>query len=94
MKLLTSFVLTSKNQQRANWLTGSTRFLTDNGADHRWIKGLGSLVAFAYPINKYTEGTYHVITLTTDSDEALNEFDRLSKFSDDILRHMIVKLDA
>ena len=27
----------------------------------------------------------------TDSDEALNEFDRLAKFSDDILRHMIVK---
>lgn len=49
---------------------------------------------FAYPIAKYTEGTYHVVNLTTDSDQALNEFDRLAKFSDDILRHMIVKLDA
>ena len=58
---------------------------------------IGQLVVrtrFAYPIAKYTEGTYHVVNLTTDSDQALNEFDRLAKFSDDILRHMIVKLDA
>nr|MCG4642296.1 30S ribosomal protein S6 [Bifidobacterium bifidum] len=43
---------------------------------------------------KYTEGTYHVVNLTADSDESLNEFDRLAKFSDDILRHMIVKREA
>ena len=48
----------------------------------------------AYPIAKYTEGTYHVVNLTADSDESLNEFDRLAKFSDDILRHMIVKREA
>ena len=49
---------------------------------------------FAYPIDKYTEGTYHVVNLTTDTDEALNEFDRLAKFNDDILRHMIIKREA
>ena len=48
----------------------------------------------AYPIDKYTEGTYHVVNLTTDTDEALNEFDRLAKFNDDILRHMIIKREA
>jgi len=46
---------------------------------------------FAYPIEKYTEGTYHIVNITTDTDEPLNEFDRLSKINDDILRHMIVK---
>lgn len=46
---------------------------------------------FAYQIDKYTEGTYHVVNVTTDTDAPLNEFDRLAKFSDDILRHMIVK---
>ena len=46
---------------------------------------------FAYPIDKYTEGTYHIVNVTADSDASLNEFDRLAKFSDDILRHMIVK---
>lgn len=46
---------------------------------------------FAYQIGKYTEGTYHIVNVTANSDASLNEFDRLAKFSDDILRHMIVK---
>ena len=33
----------------------------------------------------------HIVNVTADSDASLNEFDRLAKFSDDILRHMIVK---
>ena len=35
---------------------------------------VGQLV-FALPIAKYTEGTYHVVNLTTDSDQ-VGEFDR------------------
>ena len=46
---------------------------------------------FAYQIGKYTEGPYHIVNVTADSDASLNEVDRLAKFSDDILRHMIVK---
>ncbi|WP_283583144.1 30S ribosomal protein S6 [Limosilactobacillus difficilis] len=69
------------------------KVVTDNGATLVESKDW-STRRFAYPIAKYTEGTYHVMTLTTDTDQPLNEFDRLAKFSDDILRHMIVKLDA
>ncbi|MDF9445042.1 30S ribosomal protein S6, partial [Limosilactobacillus mucosae] len=69
------------------------KILTDNGANIIDSKDW-STRRFAYPIAKYTEGTYHVVNLTADSDEALNEFDRLAKFSDDILRHMIVKREA
>ena len=69
------------------------KILEDNGATIADSKDW-STRRFAYPIDKYTEGTYHVVTLTTNTDEALNEFDRLAKFNDDILRHMIVKLDA
>ncbi|HIW69901.1 MAG TPA: 30S ribosomal protein S6 [Candidatus Limosilactobacillus merdipullorum] len=64
--------------------------LTDNGAQLVDSKDWDTR-RFAYPIDKYTEGTYHVVNLTTDTDQPLNEFDRLAKFSDDILRHMIVK---
>lgn len=69
------------------------KVVTDNGATLVESKDW-STRRFAYPIDKYTEGTYHVMTLTTDTDQPLNEFDRLAKFSGDILRHMIVKLDA
>lgn len=66
------------------------KVLSDNGATVVDSKDWSTRL-FAYPIDKYTEGTYHVINVTTDNDQPLNEFDRLSKFSDDILRHMIVK---
>lgn len=67
--------------------------LTDNGAtiveSKAWEKR-----RLAYEIKDFREGLYHVVNLETNNDEALKEFDRLSKINGDILRHMIVKLDA
>ncbi|KRM69566.1 MULTISPECIES: 30S ribosomal protein S6 [Apilactobacillus] len=66
------------------------KVLTDNGAklidSKDWSKR-----RFAYEIAGYNEGVYHVVNLTTDNKAALDEFDRLSKFSDDILRQMTVR---
>ena len=47
---------------------------------------------FAYEINKYREGTYHVMTFTADNADAVNEFDRLSKIDTAVLRSMTVKV--
>ncbi|MGV0168392.1 30S ribosomal protein S6 [Furfurilactobacillus sp. WILCCON 0119] len=69
------------------------KILTDNGAQIADSKDW-STRRFAYEIGGFNEGTYRVINLTTDQAEALNEFDRLAKISDGILRHMIVKRDA
>ncbi|MFC6181405.1 30S ribosomal protein S6 [Lactiplantibacillus daowaiensis] len=66
------------------------KILTDNGAEvidsKDWSKR-----RFAYEIGGFNEGTYHIVNLTTTDDASLNEFDRLSKINDDILRHMIVR---
>ena len=48
---------------------------------------------FAYEIDKYREGTYHIMTFTADNADAVNEFSRLSKIDNAILRSMTVKLD-
>lgn len=65
------------------------KILTDNGAEvvdsKDWSKR-----RFAYEIGGYNEGIYHVVNLKTSDDKALNEFDRISKITDGILRHMIV----
>ncbi|WP_395319753.1 30S ribosomal protein S6 [Fructilactobacillus frigidiflavus] len=65
------------------------KILTDDGAklidSKDWSKR-----RLAYEINGYNEGLYHVINLTADNADAINEFDRLAKFSSDILRHMTV----
>ncbi|MBP2623980.1 30S ribosomal protein S6 [Streptococcus oricebi] len=73
-----------------------TRFdsiLTDNGAtiveSKDWEKR-----RLAYEIQDFREGLYRIVTLEAADDAALKEFDRLSKINADILRHMIVKIDA
>jgi len=66
------------------------KIVTDNGATIVDSKDW-STRRFAYEIANYNEGTYHIINLTANDDAALNEFDRLAKISEDILRHMIIK---
>ena len=68
--------------------------LTDNGAtiseSKDWEKR-----RLAYEINNFREGLYRIVTIEADSESAAtSEFDRLSKINDDILRHMITKVEA
>lgn len=66
------------------------KILTDNGAkvidSKDWEKK-----RLAYEIANYKEGIYHIINAEATDDVAINEFDRLSKIEDNILRHMIVR---
>ena len=68
--------------------------LKDNGAEviesKDWEKR-----RLAYEINGYREGIYHIVKVSSPSSAtAVNEFDRLAKINDDIIRHMIVKEEA
>ncbi|KRL96784.1 30S ribosomal protein S6 [Liquorilactobacillus satsumensis] len=67
--------------------------LKDNGAEvvdsKDWSKR-----RFAYEIGGFTEGTYHIVNIKADDAKAIDEFDRLAKINDGILRHMIVKREA
>ena len=67
--------------------------LKDNGAEVLESKLWGKR-RLAYEIQDFREGLYHVVNVEANDDAALNEFDRLSKINGDILRHMIVKVDA
>ena len=68
------------------------KILADNGATVAESKDWSSR-RFAYEIAGYREGTYHIVNFTAEDDAAINEFDRLAKISQDILRHMVVKRD-
>ena len=68
--------------------------LKDNGAEvvesKDWEKR-----RLAYEMNGFREGIYHIVKVTSPSTAAaINEFDRLAKINDDILRHMIIKEEA
>lgn len=45
----------------------------------------------AYEIKDFREGLYHIVKVSATDAKGINEFDRLAKINDDILRHMIVK---
>jgi len=44
----------------------------------------------AYEINDFREGYYQLLNVMAKS-EAINEFDRLAKISEDIIRHIAVR---
>ncbi|MFS0749732.1 30S ribosomal protein S6 [Oceanobacillus sp. 1P07AA] len=63
--------------------------LTDNGAEIDKVDEKGKR-RLAYEINDYRDG-YYVILNFRSGEEAINEFDRLAKFNEDIIRHMAIK---
>ncbi|GIO28229.1 30S ribosomal protein S6 [Ornithinibacillus bavariensis] len=65
--------------------------LTDNGAEIEKVDEKGKK-RLAYEINDYRDGYYVVINFSGD-EKAVNEFDRLAKFSEDIIRHIAVRED-
>ncbi|HLQ72324.1 MAG TPA: 30S ribosomal protein S6 [Bacillota bacterium] len=67
------------------------KILTDNGAEIEKVDEKGKR-RFAYEINDYRDGYYVVLNFSSD-DQAINEFDRLAKFNDDIVRHMVIRED-
>ncbi|GAB2487772.1 30S ribosomal protein S6 [Alkalibacterium psychrotolerans] len=66
--------------------------LKDNGAEVTESKDWAKR-RFAYEIKGYREGTYRLVNLETNTATAINEFERLARINDDILRHMIVRLE-
>ena len=48
----------------------------------------------AYEMNKYKTGYYFLFTIETEEDKATKEFDRLALINENILRHLIVRVEA
>lgn len=67
------------------------KILTDNGAEITNVDEMGQR-RLAYEINDYRDGYYVVVNFNGNA-EAVNEFDRIAKFSNDIIRHMIIRVD-
>ncbi|HET7657690.1 MAG TPA: 30S ribosomal protein S6 [Bacillales bacterium] len=63
--------------------------LTDNGAEITKVEEMGKR-RLAYEINGYNDGVYMVVYANAE-EQALNEFDRLMKINDDIIRFMAIR---
>lgn len=63
--------------------------LTNNGAEIVESKEWGKR-RLAYEIEDFKDGYYQIIKYNGDS-AAADEFDRLAKFNNDIIRHIVVR---
>ncbi|MGE6630712.1 30S ribosomal protein S6 [Bacillus sp. NPDC077027] len=63
--------------------------LTSNGAEITGTKDWGKR-RLAYEINDFRDGFYQIVHIQSEA-VAVQEFDRLAKISDDIIRHIVVK---
>ena len=66
--------------------------LTSNGAKITDTTEMGQR-ELAYEIKKFKSGYYYVINIDANDDKAVKEFDRLALISNDIVRHLITKIE-
>ncbi|OAS83156.1 MULTISPECIES: 30S ribosomal protein S6 [Metabacillus] len=63
--------------------------LSDNGAELNESKEWGKR-RLAYEINDFRDGYYMLLQVNSEA-AAIQEFDRLAKISEDIIRHIVIK---
>jgi small subunit ribosomal protein S6 len=66
--------------------------LTDNGAETATTKDWGKR-RLAYEINDFRDGFYQLVDVSSDA-AAVEEFTRLAKISEDIIRYIVIKQEA
>ncbi len=66
--------------------------LTDNGATITEQKDMGQR-ELAYEIKKYKNGYYFLFNVEANNADAIKEFDRLALISEDIIRHIVIKVE-
>ncbi|ALX49547.1 30S ribosomal protein S6 [Lentibacillus amyloliquefaciens] len=78
-----------EEEAQTNLIERFSSVLTNNGAEVEKVDEKGKR-RLAYEINDYRDGYYVIINFSGD-ENAINEFDRQAKFSDDIIRHMAIR---
>ena len=67
--------------------------ITNNGSKVTGMQEMGQR-ELAYEIKKNKSGYYFLTTLEASDDKAIKEFDRLALISNDVIRHLITKIEA
>ena len=83
---------TLSEEEKKNVVAKFSKILTDNNATITNEKDMGQR-ELAYEIKDFKSGFYYVITLEANDDVAISEFDRQARNSQDIIRHLITKIE-
>ena len=66
--------------------------LTSKGAKIIEEKAMGQR-ELAYEINKHNMGNYFLFVVESSNNEAVKEFDRVALINENVIRHLIVKVE-
>lgn len=83
---------TVSEDELKNVVKNFSDILTNNGAKITDTKEMGQR-ELAYEIKKFKSGYYYVINVDANDDKAIKEFDRLALINNDIVRHLITKVE-
>ena len=82
-----------EEETRKNVVSTLEKTLTSNNATITSTKELGQK-EFAYEIKKMKSGYYYLYNIETSSDAAIKEFDRVAGINENIVRHLVLKIEA
>ena len=68
------------------------KVIKDNGGKVTETKEMGQR-ELAYEINDFKSGFYYLVTIEATDATAINEFDRQARNTQDIVRHLITKIE-
>jgi len=80
-------------ETRKNEVKTLENILTDNKSTITLSKELGQK-EFAYEIKKMKSGYYYLYNIETADDAAIKEFDRVAGINENIVRHLVLKIEA
>ena len=79
-------------ETRKATVTALEKTLTENKATITLSKELGQK-EFAYEIKKMKSGYYYLDNIETSSNEATKEFDRVARIDENVVRHLVFKIE-
>ena len=80
-----------EEEAQTNLIERFNNILTENGAEIEKVDEMGKR-RLAYEVKNYRDG-YYIVVNFAGGQQAVDEFDRQAKFTDDIVRHMVVRVD-
>ena len=80
-------------ETRKNEVKALENILTSNKSTITLSKELGQK-EFAYEIKKMKSGYYYLYNIETADDAAIKEFDRVAGINENIVRHLVLKIEA
>ena len=86
------FILKSNEEEAIkNQVSEMKAIITDMKGEITEEKEMGNR-KLAYPINKEINGYYYVMNVNANND-AIQEFDRKARINENVIRHLIIRLD-